>query len=65
MAIITAEAGGFRSRMDEGNGTRPEELLGAGHGGCFSVALALEQTNAGVTVESIHTKTKGHLEERD
>jgi len=30
----------FRSRMEEGAGTNPEELIGAAHAGCFSMALA-------------------------
>ena len=32
----------FRSRMGEGAGTNPEELLGAAHAGCFSMALAAQ-----------------------
>jgi lipoyl-dependent peroxiredoxin len=55
----------FRSRMGEGKGTNPEELLGAAHAGCFSMALALELTKAGVTVKSIHTTAKVRFEERD
>jgi osmotically inducible protein OsmC len=55
----------FRSRMGEGNGTNPEELLGAAHAGCFSMALALQLTNAGFTVKHIHTTAKVHFEERD
>jgi osmotically inducible protein OsmC len=55
----------FRSRMGEGEGANPEELLGAAHAGCFSMALALELTKAGVTVTSIHTTAKVHFEERD
>lgn len=55
----------FRSRMADGKGTSPEELLGAAHDGCFSMALALPLTNAGVTVKSIHTTARVHLEERD
>jgi osmotically inducible protein OsmC len=55
----------FRSRMSEGKGTNPDELLGAAHVGCFSMALALELTKAGVTVKSIHTTTRVHFEKRD
>jgi len=43
---------GFRSRMSEGNGTNPEELLGAAHAWCFSMAPSLQLTNAGVTINS-------------
>jgi len=55
----------FRSRLDEGDGTSPEEPLGAAHAGCFSMALALQLTNAGFTVKDIHTRAKVHFEERD
>ncbi len=48
----------FRSRMREGKGTNPEELLGAAHAGCFSMALALQLTNVGFTVKRIHTTAK-------
>ena len=30
----------FASRFEDGNGTNPEELIGAAHAGCFSMALA-------------------------
>jgi len=52
----------FRSRTREGNGTNPEELLGAAHAACFSMA---QLTNAAFTVKSIHTTTKVHFEARD
>jgi lipoyl-dependent peroxiredoxin len=48
----------FCSRMAEGEATNPEELLGAAHTGCFSMALALQPTDAGVTVKSIYTTAK-------
>jgi osmotically inducible protein OsmC len=55
----------FRSRMGDGKGTNPEELLGAAHAGCFSMALALQLTNEGFTVKRIHTTATVHFEERD
>jgi osmotically inducible protein OsmC len=55
----------FRSRMTEAKGTNPQELLGAAHAGCLSMARALQITKAGVTVRSIHTAAKVHFEERD
>jgi osmotically inducible protein OsmC len=51
----------FRSRMGDGKGTSPEELLGAAHAGCFSMALALELTEAGFGVQRIHTTAKVHF----
>jgi osmotically inducible protein OsmC len=55
----------FRSRMGDGKGTNPEEMLCAAHPGCFSRALALQLTNEGFTVKRIHTTAKVHFEERD
>jgi osmotically inducible protein OsmC len=55
----------FPSRMGDGKGTSPEELLGAAHAGCFSMALALELTEAGFTVQHIHTTAKVHLVKDD
>jgi osmotically inducible protein OsmC len=55
----------FASRMGDGMGTNPEELLGAAHAGCFSMALAHELSKAGATVEHIHTSAKVHFDEHD
>jgi lipoyl-dependent peroxiredoxin len=54
----------FRGRTADGAGTNPEELLGAAHAGCFSMAVAAELTQAGFTPERIHTKAKVHLEKQ-
>jgi osmotically inducible protein OsmC len=35
----------FPSRFESGRGTNPEELLGAAHAACFSMALAAIQIN--------------------
>ncbi|HTK34477.1 MAG TPA: OsmC family protein [Caulobacteraceae bacterium] len=45
----------FKSRMQDGAGTNPEELLGAAHAGCFSMALSAQLTGAGLKPERIHT----------
>jgi lipoyl-dependent peroxiredoxin len=45
----------FRSRMEEGPGTNPEELLGAAHAGCFSMALSAILGGAKLTPTKIHT----------
>jgi osmotically inducible protein OsmC len=45
----------FKSRFEGGAGTNPEELLGAAHAGCFTMALSLALTMAGHPAESIHT----------
>lgn len=47
---------GFKSRFEDGPGTNPEELLGAAHAACFSMALSLGLGNAGLTADSIDTR---------
>ena len=51
----------FVSRFENGSGTNPEELIGAAHAGCFSMALAAALGRAGITPKSIRTTAKVHL----
>jgi osmotically inducible protein OsmC len=53
---------GFAARFEGGPGTNPEELIGAAHSGCFTMALSLQLTQAGLTAESIETKSTVTLE---
>ena len=46
---------GFKARFEDGKGTNPEELIGAAHAGCFSMALSLMLGEAGLTAEKIET----------
>lgn len=46
----------FASRMEMGVGTNPEELLGAAHAGCFSMALAAALEQAGFWPAHISTR---------
>ena len=46
----------FKSRMEEGTGTNPEELIGAAHAGCFSMAFSAALGKAGFEPKSIQTK---------
>ncbi|WP_372867735.1 OsmC family peroxiredoxin, partial [Pseudomonas sp.] len=46
-------------------GTNPEELIGAAHAGCFSMALSKELGDAGMTAESIETKAEVTLDKVD
>jgi lipoyl-dependent peroxiredoxin len=48
----------FKSRMEEGPGTNPEELIGAAHAGCFSMALSGVLGGEGHEPESIKTDAK-------
>jgi osmotically inducible protein OsmC len=45
----------WSSRFEEGRGTNPEELIGAAHAGCFSMALSGDLGKAGFTPRRIHT----------
>ena len=51
-----------RSRFEEGDGTNPEELIGAAHAGCFSMALSLILQKAGHDPRQIRTDAKVHIE---
>jgi osmotically inducible protein OsmC len=51
----------FVSRFENGSGTNPEELIGAAHAGCFSMALAAALGRAGITPKSIRTTAQVHL----
>ena len=52
----------FGTRFENGPGTNPEELIGAAHAGCFSMALSAELQKAGFTAESIATTASVTLE---
>ncbi len=46
---------GFKSRFADGIGTNPEELIAAAHSGCFSMKLAFNLQEAGLTADEIQT----------
>jgi osmotically inducible protein OsmC len=52
----------FASRFESGAGTNPEELIGAAHAGCFSMAFSLFLEKAGFNPERIHTDAKVHID---
>jgi osmotically inducible protein OsmC len=52
----------FGSRFEEAGGTNPEELIGAAHAGCFSMALAAGLGRAGFAPKRVATSAKVHLE---
>lgn len=51
----------FASRFEEGTGTNPEELLGAAHAGCFSMALSAGLERAGFPPNRVETTATVHL----
>lgn len=53
----------FKSRFEEGQAaTNPEELIGAAHAGCFTMALTAQLSRAGIKPTRIHTSAKVKLE---
>jgi osmotically inducible protein OsmC len=55
----------FKSRFEEGVGTNPEELIGAAHAGCFSMAFSNMLAEAGHVPTRVETKAQVHLERVD
>lgn len=55
----------FASRFEEGDGTNPEELIGAAHAGCFSMFLSALISGEGLNPERIATTAKVHLDKDD
>ncbi|HWY64275.1 MAG TPA: OsmC family protein [Rhizomicrobium sp.] len=49
---------GFASRFEGKPGTNPEELIGAAHSGCFTMALSLILEQAGFKAEEMNTKAE-------
>ena len=45
----------FKSRFEEGPGSNPEQLIGAAHAACFTMALSNMLATAGNTPDSVHT----------
>ena len=52
----------FASRFETGKKTNPEELIGAAHAACFSMALSNELASAGHNPESVETKAEVTLD---
>lgn len=55
----------FKSRFEEGEGTNPEELIGAAHAGCFSMFISSKLAAAGYTPTSVDTTATVHMEKTD
>jgi osmotically inducible protein OsmC len=48
----------FSGRFENGTGTNPEELLGAAHASCYTMALSVALTQAGTPPESLDTEAQ-------
>jgi len=52
----------FKSRMEEGPGTNPEELIAAAHSGCYSMAFSATLAKNGFAPKRVHTKANVKFE---
>ena len=53
---------GFNTRFEDGPGTNPEELIGAAHAGCFTMALSGQLGQAGLTAQELRTTATVSME---
>jgi lipoyl-dependent peroxiredoxin len=60
--VLSDTAYSFRTRFENEKGTNPEELIGAAHAGCFSMALSAQLGEAGLTPDRIETTATVTLE---
>jgi osmotically inducible protein OsmC len=51
----------YKSRFEDGTGTNPEELIGAAHAGCYSMAFGNELGKAGFPPRRIETSAEVHF----
>lgn len=54
---------GFNTRFENMPGTNPEELIGAAHAGCFTMALAARLTEMKMTIAQLKTNAEVTLEQ--
>jgi osmotically inducible protein OsmC len=62
---LVAKPYSFRTRFEGEQGTNPEELIGAAHAGCFSMALSMILGLSGFTPDKIETTATVTLEAKD
>ncbi|QLY65265.1 OsmC family protein [Enterobacter asburiae] len=63
--VLNQQPYGFNTRFEGEKGTNPEELIGAAHAACFSMALSLMLGEAGYTADSIDTTAEVSLDKID
>ncbi len=52
----------YASRFEQGKGTNPEEMLGASHAACYSMALTADLNRAGFQPKSVKTEATVYLD---
>ena len=63
--VLNQQPYGFNTCFEGEKGTNPEELIGAAHAACFSMALSLMLGEAGYTADSIDTTADVSLDKTD
>lgn len=63
--VLNQSPYGFNTRFEGEKGTNPEELIGAAHAACFSMALSLMLGEQGYTATSIDTVADVSLDKKD
>lgn len=63
--VLSNETYGFNKRFEGQAGTNPEELIGAAHASCFSMALSMVLADYDLVADNIATKATVSLEQVD
>jgi lipoyl-dependent peroxiredoxin len=63
--VLSESQYSFGTRFENGIGTNPEELIGAAHAGCFSMALSGQLGSTGLIAESIRTTATVTMEKTE
>ncbi|EOC8683240.1 OsmC family protein [Enterobacter roggenkampii] len=63
--VLNQQPYGFNTPFEGEKGTNPEELIGAAHAACFSMALSLMLGEAGYTADAIDTTADVSLDKTD
>ncbi|CAD5355534.1 OsmC family protein [Enterobacter cancerogenus] len=63
--VLNQQPYGFNTRFEGEKGTNPEELIGAAHAACFSMALSLMLGESGYTADSIDTTADVSLDKTE
>ena len=53
----------YKTRFENGNGTNPEELIGAAHSGCFTMQLSAFLAEQDFPAEELETKSEVTFED--
>ena len=61
--VLSGTPYGFATRFEGKPGTNPEELIGAAHAGCFTMALSMILGEAGLTAERMETRADVTLDQ--